>query len=95
MIYFVVNVYIDQVHGKGEYNDYIKAVKPIVEKYGGRYIIRSEKILFGDENKPDRFILIQFNSKWQLEQCFKSSEYLKIVDKRKNYVKSKAFIVEG
>ncbi len=44
MVYFVVTTYFDEEKGKEDYLEYIKAVKPIVSKYCGRYIVRSEKI---------------------------------------------------
>lgn len=44
MVYFVVTTYFDEEKSKEDYLKYIKAVKPIVSKYHGRYIVRSEKI---------------------------------------------------
>ena len=32
--YFVIDTYIDEIRGRGMYDDYIEKVKPIVEKYG-------------------------------------------------------------
>lgn len=43
-IYFIVSTYLDKEKGRGEYDEYIRMVKPIVEGYGGRYIVRSEAV---------------------------------------------------
>lgn len=43
MVYFVVTIYSDKEKNNEDYLEYIKEVKPIVNKYHGRYIVRSEK----------------------------------------------------
>ena len=40
--YFIVDTYIDEEKGRGQYDDYIRKVKPIVESFGGEYLARSE-----------------------------------------------------
>lgn len=70
-------------------------VKPIVEKYGGRYLIRSDKVIpLQKEWCPERFIVIEWNTKEQLDACFSSKEYRAITALRENSVDSRAIIVE-
>lgn len=93
--YFIISTYINDAE-KGQYDEYIEKVKPIVERFGGKYLVRSEKMDFmSKEWKPDRLIVIEFLSKEQLEQCFASDEYRQIKDKREQFVDSRAIIVEG
>ena len=33
--YFMIDIYIDEKTGRGLYDEYIREVKPIVEKFGG------------------------------------------------------------
>ena len=33
--YFLIDTYIDDKRGRGQYDDYISKVKPIVESFGG------------------------------------------------------------
>ena len=33
--YFMVDTYIDEEKGRGQYDEYIQQVKPIVESFGG------------------------------------------------------------
>lgn len=94
--YFMVDVYIDETKGRGEYDEYIREVKPIVESYGGRYLVRTENIQpFCKERRPQRVILIRFENRESLETCFSSPEYRAIMSKRANSVDSRAIIAEG
>lgn len=94
-IFFIVNIEIPDKDDRDKYNEYIAKVKPIVESYGGTYIVRSEDIsLFAGNKAPDRIIIIQFETREQLDQCFASEEYTKVKDLRESTVKTSAFIVE-
>lgn len=95
MVYLAISIKIDPQKGRGEYETYIRLVKPIVEQHGGRYLIRSERISALNEDwSPDRFILIRFETREQLERCFDSMGYRAIAAKRTHSVDSKAIIVE-
>ena len=39
--YFMVDTYVDEDKGRGEYDEYIRQVKPIVEAHGGIMKIES------------------------------------------------------
>lgn len=70
-------------------------VKPIVERYGGRYLIRSDKVeALQEQWQPDRVIVIAWDTKEQMETCFLSEEYRSIAEKREKTVDSRAIIVE-
>lgn len=93
MIYFIVSIHSDK--GKADYEEYISLVKPIVESYGGRYLVRSDKVTTLQESwKPERIVIIEWDTIVQLKKCFGSEEYRKIVGKRENSVDSRAVIVE-
>lgn len=94
--YFIVDTYINEQKGRGEYDEYIHDVKPIVESYGGEYLARTENVCsFCGGRTPQRVILIKFDSKEDLDACFSSPEYRAIMSKRINSVDSRAVIVEG
>ncbi|WP_028044815.1 DUF1330 domain-containing protein [Candidatus Stoquefichus massiliensis] len=94
--YFIVQVNCYDKHKRKVYDEYIQEVKPIIESYQGKYIIRSENILSIDHQwQPDRFIVIEFPDQKHLDQCFHSPEYLSISQKRENNVESHAIIVGG
>lgn len=95
MVYFVATIYYDKGNDLTAYHDYINAVKPIAQKYHGRYLARSESITaLSTDWKPDRVILIEFDTREQLDICFSSEEYQKIAGLRKYSVDSKAIIIE-
>lgn len=95
MVYFIVTVYTDKNQGRGEYEEYIREVRPLVEAYGGTYIVRSDNVTPLDERwKPARVIVIEWENRRNLERCLKSEAYRRIVSKRENSVDSRAVIVE-
>lgn len=95
MVYFVAIVNYDEANDIDSYTKYIERVKPIVEKYHGKYIARSEKITVLKKGwSPDRVIIIAFDTREQLDKCFSSEEYRKIAFMRENSVESKAIIVK-
>ena len=93
--FFIIDVYIDESKGRGSYDDYIEKVKPIVEKYGGEYIARTENVTsLSPLRKPDRVIIIKFPSREKLDACFSSDEYRRIMHERADSVDARAVIVE-
>lgn len=95
MFYFIVTIHSDNIEEINDYQEYIELVKPIVESYGGRYLVRSNKITaLQNEWIPDRVIIIEWKTREQLEACFSSEEYRAIAGKRENSVDSRAIIVE-
>ena len=93
--FFIIDVYIDESKGRGSYDDYIEKVKPIVEKYGGEYIARTENVTsLSPLRKPDRVIIIKFPSREKLDACFASDEYRRIMHERTDSVDARAVIVE-
>ncbi len=93
--FFIVNIEIPDNNARNSYDEYIAKVKPVVESYGGTYLVRSEHIsLFAGAHKPDRIIVIRFENRQQLDKCFASAEYVSVKTLRENSVKTTAFIVE-
>jgi len=94
-VYFIVEVKTKN-ENKADYAKYIDAVRPIVEKYKGRYLARGGKIspVFGGWD-PERLIIIEFPSQGDIEQWLDSPEYKKIATLREGSTITKAIIVEG
>lgn len=94
--YFMVDTYIDEKKGRGMYDEYIRKVKPIVESFGGEYLLRTEAIVsLHPERSPQRVILIKFPSRQALDACFASDSYQNIMQERIGSVDARALIVEG
>ena len=75
--YFIVDTYIAEDKGRGLYDDYIQKVKPIVESFGGKYLVRTEKVVsLHLQRNPQRVIIIRFPTRQNLEECFGSKAYV-------------------
>lgn len=86
---------INKINDDKMYQEYIKKATPIILKFGGKYVFKSEQLqpMAGDWNLK-RMILIEFENKDKLQNCFQSEEYNEIKHLRINSVKSKALIIE-
>ncbi len=95
--YFIVSVNIDNPSMRSHYDRYIEKVKPIVEHYGGTYLVRTEDIFkpFPGPWNPDRIIVVRFESREDCDRCFASEEYKQIMGLRTESVEASAIIVEG
>ena len=94
MYYFIADNYIND--DSKEYAMYIELVKPIVETYGGEYLVRTDTVeSWNERRKPDRCIVIRFPNREAIESCFASEQYQKIMSKRTEHVDSRAIIVPG
>ena len=86
--YFIVTVSLSS-DADTPYDSYIREVKPIVEKHGGEYLVRTNEVIpLSSGWKPDRVIE-------SLERCFSSEEYRQIKSLREDSVDSHAIIVKG
>lgn len=92
-IYLIIeNTIIDQE----VYGEYVQQVPAVVEKYGGRYLVRGGEVftLAGDWH-PERIILVEFDTMEQIQDCFASPEYLALVPLRERSTSFRAIIIEG
>lgn len=95
MVYFIACIRMNDNSKNSSYMEYIREVKQIVEQFGGRYLVRSDKVTaLSKKWKPDRVIVIEWDSKRQMEECFSSGTYRAIAGKRERAVESSAIIVE-
>lgn len=93
--YFLVSVQITDPEKRPLYDAYIRQVKPLVESFGGEYLIRSEKLECQPGPwHPDRLIVIRFPDRASLDRCFHSPEYEAMKHLRIESVTAGAVIVE-
>ena len=92
-VYMIVET---QINDKDKYLLYVEKAKPIVESFGGSYLVQTNDVypISGDWN-PERIIVIEFPSREQLKSCFSSDSYKEIGHLRKESVISKAIAVES
>jgi uncharacterized protein (DUF1330 family) len=91
--YFLVEIL--EITDAGRYGQYINAVKSVVEKGGGEYVIRTDRVTaFFGGSAPARIILIRFKDAQSLHACFSSDEYGRIAPLREMSTLSRAYVIE-
>ncbi len=85
-----------EVTDQGSYDEYRKQVLAIVEKYGGRFIVRGGKVepLEGGWS-PKRIVALEFPSFEQAQKFYRSSEYAPLIKLRQRASRGKLILVEG
>lgn len=75
---------------------YKTRVAPIVEKYGGRYVVLGGKVdLLEGQWRPTFPVMIQFPSVERAHQWYTSKEYTELKALRLSAVRSNAVLMDG
>ena len=92
--FMLVDVYI---HNIDEYKKYLEKVKPMVEKFGGKYLIKGGKIDAKETDlwKPKRIVLVKFLNKSCALKWYNSEEYRALKNLRLNNASSNILFIEG
>ena len=78
------------------FEDYRAAVEPMIERCGGRYMVRGGTILAIEGDAPQaRVVIIEFPSLIAAEAFIRSEEYRPVAAIRHKTTKSRLFLVEG
>ena len=72
-VYMIIDV---EVTDSDTYAEYVERVHSVVEKFGGRYLVRGGdvRVLAGDWH-PERVVLLEFPSAEHLQRWLTSPEY--------------------
>ena len=93
------------VHDSLQYQQYRLKVEPLIERYGGIYLVRSGGMAFDPDPgrkvtpvegnwNPNRFIIIRWDSMEQLQNFATSEEYKSVANLRENSASTKSIIVK-
>ena len=63
------------IHDATAFAEYAKAVRPLIERYGGRVVVRSDAATSLEGDVPNHFVLIRFNSMDDAKRFYESDEY--------------------
>lgn len=79
------------------YEDYKAKARPLVEKYGGKYLARGGdmKVLESDLWSPTRVVILEFPDMASAEKFMHSEEYAPVRAIRRANAKCTLFIVDG
>ena len=93
-VYMIGDVDIKNIE---EYKKYMEKVKPMIESYGGEYLIRGGKIDALETNlwEPTRMVLVKFPNKKIALEWYNSDEYKPYKNIRLKNASSNILMVEG
>jgi uncharacterized protein (DUF1330 family) len=86
---------IESIHDRKKYDEYRERVAPIIRKFGGEYLLRSDRL--SPVSGPwtvERIVLIRFDTREQLRRCFRSDEYRAVAPLREQSTISRAMVIE-
>ena len=86
-----------EIHDLEEYKKYMEKVKPMIESYGGDYLIRGGEIEALETKlwTPTRIVLVKFPNKKAAMDWYNSEEYKPYKKIRFNTSTSNILMVEG
>ena len=93
-VYLVFDV---DIHNMQNYQEYITRGKPIVEKYGGEYIIRGGSIDVMEKElwEPTRMVLVKFPNREAALNWYNGKEYQPVKKIRQENSTSTLLFVDG
>ena len=78
------------------YREYMKHVPAIIEKYGGRYLVRGGEIISDDTSwQPERVVILEFPDLAQMKAFRDSDEYKPVAELRRKAADTEGFVVAG
>lgn len=77
------------------YNQYLEQIPPVIRKYQGHYVVRSSNITsVAGGWKPDRIIMMEFDTLHELLACFRSPEYVALAPLREQSAVTRSIVIE-
>jgi uncharacterized protein (DUF1330 family) len=90
--YFVIDL---DVHDAAGFDEYARSVSGLLEKFGGRYLVRRRAVdVLEGEWHPRRLTVIEFPTKARARQFYESSEFQQIVGLRLRSARTNLVLVE-
>jgi uncharacterized protein (DUF1330 family) len=78
------------------YKEYMALAAPLVEKFGGRYLVRGGEVTPGQGGwSPKRVVILEFPDDESMVAFRTSPEYLPVGEIRHSAADTKSFKVEG
>lgn len=89
-------IYDVEIHDLAAYGEFMNKVKPLVEEFGGKYLVRggAHEVLEGAW-QPSRLVLFEFPDMAAARRLFTSDEYAPLKDLRRSCSTGHIVIVEG
>ena len=79
-----------------QYQQYMKLTPAIVEKYGGKFIIRGgDKVVLEGPDSPERIVMLKFDSVEAVRRMYHSEEYQAAIKLREGAAEASFIVMEG
>ncbi len=91
-VYMIIEV---KVADEKLYGEYVAKVPAVIAQFGGKYLARGPATPLAGNWKPERIIVIEFESLEQLHKCFASDEYRRIAPLQEQSAIGKSILVEA
>jgi len=79
-----------------QYQEYMKLTPAIVEKYGGRFIIRGgDKVVLEGPETSERIVMLKFDSVDAVRRMYNSAEYQAAIKVRQGAAEASFIVMEG
>lgn len=79
-----------------QYQEYMKLTPAILEKYGGRFIIRGgEKVILEGPEVTERMVMVKFDSVDAARRMYDSDEYQAAIKVRQAAAEASFIVMEG
>ena len=79
-----------------QYQEYMKLTPAIVEKYGGKFIIRGgDKVVLEGPETTDRIVMLKFDSIDAARRMYNSDEYQAAIKVRQGAAEASFIVMEG
>ena len=74
----------------------MKLTPAIVEKYGGKFVIRGgDKVILEGPDAPERIVLLKFDSVEAVRRMYNSEEYQAAIKVREGAAQASFIVMEG
>ena len=78
------------------YEAYRREVPALIEKHGGRYLVRGGAVVMLEgEGIPQRQVILEFPDMAQLQAFYRSPEYQRLIAIRQGASRGTLFAIEG
>ncbi len=79
-----------------QYQEYMKLTPAIVEKYGGKFIIRGgDKVVLEGPDVSDRIVMLRFDSVDAVRRMYNSDEYQAAIKVRQGAAEASFIVMDG
>ncbi len=78
-----------------EYSEYVRLDTPVVERFGGKFIVRGGRSEIPETPQKDRHVIVEFDDYETALACYHSPDYQQAAAIRIAHSQSDIMIIEG